>query len=290
MGREAMMECVPNVAEGRDNAVIDALAHACGSALLDVHRDIDHHRSVFTLATTDADETEAAIRRLALAVAERVDLSVHTGAHPRIGALDIVPFVALGTTRPRDAVLVARDFGDWIAQTLEVPVFFYAEADPAARSLPETRRDAFATRDPDLGPDAPHPRLGAVAVGARPPMVAVNLELDSDDVATARVIAEHVRERDGGLVGVRALGFELASRRRAQVSMNITDLDTTSVEIACNAVRERSEHAGIAVARVEFVGLVPADEYARTSQDFREWAGLGADQTIEARLDAQRAR
>jgi glutamate formiminotransferase / 5-formyltetrahydrofolate cyclo-ligase len=276
-----VLECVPNVSEGRDDAVLDALAAACGPALLDRHVDRDHHRAVFTLAGAG---TEAAARALARAVATQVDLRRHAGVHPRLGALDVVPFVALDGEPPRRAVTAARDFASWIAATLDVPVFLYDDADPQGRTLPDTRREAFVDRAPDAGPAAPHPALGAVAVGARPPLVAVNCELAVDDVALARRIATRVRDRDGGLPGVRALGLHLDRAGRTQVSMNLVALERTGVERACRTVRDHARAAGNDVARVELVGLVPAAELARCSPGFLAWAGLGADQTIEARL------
>jgi glutamate formiminotransferase len=204
--------------------------------------------------------------------------------HPRLGALDVVPFVALPDSIPADAVDAALAFARWVADALALPVFLYDDADPAHRSLPEARRDAFGTRRPDVGPDAPHPHLGAVAVGARAPLVAVNCELTDDDVAVAREIARQVRERDGGLPGVRALGLHLASVQRAQVSLNLVALDRTGLQTACRAVDELARAAGVAVGRVELVGLVPAAEFARCDPEFLEWSGIGPDDTIEARL------
>jgi glutamate formiminotransferase len=278
-----VLECVPNVSEGRDRAVLEALAAACGSALLDLHVDRDHHRSVFTLA---GDDVAAAVRSLSRAVAAHVDLASHEGVHPRLGALDVVPFVALAGSTRDDAAAAARDFGAWIAATFDVPVFFYDRADAAGRSLPETRRDAFATRGPDLGPAHPHPSLGAVAVGARDLLVALNCELVHDDVALARRIAARVRERDGGLPGVRALGLHLDSVGRAQVSMNLVALERTGVQDACRAVDALAREAGDAVARVELVGLLPAAELARCDDECLAWSGLGPDHTIEGRLAA----
>jgi glutamate formiminotransferase len=280
-----VLECVPNVSEGRDRTVLRALSGACGPPLLDLHVDVDHHRSVFTLAGAGTTES---VRSLAREVAERVDLRRHEGVHPRLGALDVVPFVALDGTRPTDAVDAAHEFAAWVADAITVPVFFYDRADPAARSLPETRRDAFTARTPDLGPTAPHPALGAVAVGARDPLVAVNCELARDDVLLARAIASQVRERDGGLPGVRALGLHLDSVGRAQVSMNLVALERTGVQAACRAVDTLARDAGTAVARVELVGLLPAAELARCDDAFREWSGLGPDDTIEGRLTAPR--
>jgi glutamate formiminotransferase len=197
-----------------------------------------------------------------------------------------VPFVALAGSTRDDAVAAARDFGAWIAEASGVPVFFYDHADARGRSLPETRRDAFATRGPDIGPAHPHPSLGAVAVGARDPLVAVNCELTRDDLALARRIAARVRERDGGLAGVRALGLHLDSVGRAQVSMNLVALERTGVQEACRAVDALARDAGDAVARVELVGLLPAAELARCDEEFLAWSGLGPDHTIEGRLAA----
>jgi glutamate formiminotransferase len=279
-----MLECVPNVAEGRDARVLDALSTACGSSLLDVHADPDHHRSVFTLAGPGGCDAESAIRRLAVSVAEHIDLTTHTGVHPRLGALDVVPFVALDGTGTTDAVDAARAFAAWVVDELDLPVFLYGDVDPHHRSLPELRRDAFTARAPDLGPRVRHPKLGAIAIGARPVLVAVNCWLDRDDLELARAIAHSVRERDGGLVGVRALGFRLESVGQTQVSMNLVDLDATGLQRACGTVRAHAHAHGSDVARVELVGLLPASEYARCDDAFLEWSGISADQTIEARL------
>ena len=281
-----MLECVPNVSEGRDHDVLDALTDACGSSLLDRHVDADHHRSVFTLAGPGALDARDSVRRLALEVADCVDLARHRGAHPRFGALDVVPFVAL--TGDVDAVDAAHDFASWVASELAVPVFLYDGADRAARSLPDARATAFGTRAPDLGPTSPHPRLGAVAVGARAPLVAVNCVLDRDDIALARAVASWVRERDGGLPGVRALGLRLDSVSRVQVSMNLVALERTGLEAACDAVRACARTSGADVVAVELVGLLPAAELARSSSDFLAWAAIGPGQTIEARLAARR--
>ena len=281
---EPMLECVPNVSEGRDRAVLDSLARACGRALLDRHVDTDHHRSVFTLAGPRPTNAADAVRYLALAVADRVDIGDHAGVHPRFGALDVVPFVALDGEPTITATDAARDFAGWIASELSLPVFLYDGADPDRRTLPDARRDAFVTRAPDLGPAIPHPRLGAIAVGARPPLVAVNCELARDDLALARQLAHAVRERDGGLPGVRALGLHLESVRRAQVSMNLVALDRTGLQQACERVRELARAAGTDVVRVELVGLVPAAELARCDPAFLAWSRIGRDQTIEGRL------
>jgi glutamate formiminotransferase len=163
-------------------------------------------------------------------------------------------------------------------------VFLYDAADADGRPLPEARRTAFTSRLPDRGPVSPDPRLGAVAVGARPPLVAVNCWLNTRDVTVAREIAASVRERDGGLPGVRALGLSLERARATQVAMNLVDLTATGVETACTAVRLRAESAGALVNRVELVGLMPAAELARCSPAFVEWARFYPDDTVEYRL------
>jgi glutamate formiminotransferase len=289
-------ECVVNLSEGRDPAVLAALAAAAGDALLDLHCDPDHHRSVFTLADPDLELVTHATRSLARAAVAAIDLTRHVGVHPRFGVLDVVPFV---TVDPRPAAVAAtvgaaRAFAAWAASELAIPVFLYDRADPLGRELPSTRRDAFASRAPDV--DAPEggggdaARLGAVAVGARAPMVAVNVELATGDLDLARTVARAVRARDGGLPGVRSLAFLLPGVGRAQVSMNLVDLGATGLEQACGTVRDLVEAAGGAVHRVELVGLVPESELDRCSAGFRGATGIGPDDTVEGRWRARARR
>jgi glutamate formiminotransferase len=283
----SVLECVVNVSEGRDVAMLDVLSGSCGASLLDRHQDPDHHRSVFTLAGPGPRDAETAAAALARAVAEQLDLTEHEGVHPRFGMLDVVPFCALDEDRDV-AAAAALGFAEWAAADLELPVFLYDDADQLRRSLPELRAAAFTTRAPDLGPTRPHPTLGAVAVGARPPLVAVNCWLDTDDLLIAREIARQVRETDGGLPGVRALGLALESRGICQVSMNLVDLPVTGIETACTEVRRLAERDDFSVTEVEIVGLIPAAELERTDAAFREWAALSPSLTIEGRL-AERA-
>jgi glutamate formiminotransferase len=298
-----VLECVVNISEGRHRDVVDGLAAACRPILLDVHTDADHHRSVLTLAGPPDVVAEAALA-LARAAVERINMSDHAGVHPRLGAADVVPFVPLdigpsagatdeATVRTRRLQLageVARAWGQRAAEELGVPVFLYGSADPEGRSLPDVRREAFRGRQPDFGPGVPHPTAGAMAVGARPILVALNCELSAGDesLAVARSVARAVRERDGGLPGVRALGFALASKGGAQVSMNLVDLTATGVETACEAVRREAERHGRSVTAVELVGLLPAAELGRCSREFLDWSRLSPDQTIEARLRPRR--
>lgn len=281
-----MLECVPNISEGRRGDVLDALAQACGASLLDLHADPDHHRSVFTLAGPGPRDAETSACALARVAAARADLTGHDGVHPRLGVIDVVPFIALDEDHDV-AADAAQAFAAWAVEELALPVFFYDDADPKRRSLPELRAEAFVKRAPDAGPVRPHPTLGAVAVGARPPLVAVNCWLDTNDMIVARAIAREVREVDGGLPGVRALGLLLESEGVAQVSMNLVDLPVTGLEAACSAVRLVAGRDDFEVTKVEIVGLVPAAELERCSEEFRTWAGLSDDLTIEARLAAQ---
>jgi glutamate formiminotransferase len=260
-----VLECVVNVSEGRDPEVVAALAAAAGRDLLDVHTCADHHRSVLTLVG------EAAPRAVARTAVERIDLRRHAGAHPRIGVLDVVPFVPLGDTPLRAALAARDDFATWAADELGVPCFLYGPE----RSLPDVRRGAFTSLAPDAGPEHPHPSAGAVAVGARGLLVAYNLWLAEPDLERARRIAAEVRSPS-----VRALG--LRTGEGVQVSMNLVAPTETGPAEVWDSVSARA-----AVARAELVGLVPETVLGCT--DPARWAQLDLDagRTIEARLAAR---
>jgi glutamate formiminotransferase / 5-formyltetrahydrofolate cyclo-ligase len=262
-----VLECVVNVSEGRDRAVIDRLAAAAGPDLLDVHTDPHHHRSVFTLVGEDAP------RRLAVEAVARLDLRRHTGVHPRLGVVDVVPFVALDGSTFADA-LAARDrFAHWLAAELGVPAFAYGGAEP---TLPEVRRRAGRTLRPRSGPELPHPTAGAVAVGAREVLVAYNVWLSQPDLALARSVATALRSRE-----VRTLG--LAVGPEVQVSCNLVEPAAVGPAEVVDAVAARAP-----VGRAELVGLLPEGVLRRVPEE--RWAALdlGPDRTIEARLDRRR--
>jgi glutamate formiminotransferase len=248
-----IVECVVNVSEGRDDAVLDELAAAAGPALLDLHRDPDHHRSVFTLGGP-GDMVAASARRLADAALTRLDLNGHDGAHPRLGVLDVVPFVPYlpGQAPPEDLgpTTVLRDeFARWLSATYGVPSFLYGPLPGGRdRSLPQVRREAFAQLAPDFGPPRPHRTAGASAVGARRVLVAYNVWVSS--VAVAQRVAPLVRGPS-----VRALG--LAVGERAQVSCNLTDPAAFGPAQLFDAVAAEVERAGGAVSGAELVGLLP---------------------------------
>lgn len=265
-----LLECVPNVSEGRDRALLAALAAAVESAgvrLLDVHADVDHHRSVFTFVGAPAAVSAAALALARLAVA-RLDLRAHRGVHPRIGVVDVVPFVPLREARMADAVDAAHAVGAAIARELAVPVFYFGPAAraPARRELPAVRRGQFeglaermreAGGAPDAGPLEPHPTAGATAVGARGILIAFNAVLDTDALDVARGIARAVRATSGGLPAVRALGVPLASRGRAQVTLNLLDFRRTPVVAVMAVVEAEARRRGAAVLEWELVGCAP---------------------------------
>jgi glutamate formiminotransferase len=281
-----VLESVINVSEGRDLEVLDALVTACGPSLLDWHADTDHHRSVFTLAGPGSRDVEASSRALARFAARHIDLTLHRGEHPRLGAVDVVPFIPLGTTSAEweQAVEAAHSFARWWSDAHGVPCFMYGDADPERRDLPSLRRNAFKSRSPDYGPSLTHHTLGATAVGVRKPLIAVNCELMTGDGTIANQIVRKTRESTGGLPAVRALSFYLAETKHVQVSMNLVDLDRTGLEEAVLHVRDLARAAHTEVASVELVGLVPGRELERCTEDFLRWADIADDAAIEVRI------
>lgn len=265
-----MLECVINVSEGCDQAVLAELAQSGGRVLLDVHSDCRHHRSVLTLAGPD-EEVCLAARSVARRAVQLVDLTAHRGAHPRLGALDVVPFVRLRGWPVTDAELARpeRDsFAQWASTELGLPVFVYGPERP----LPEVRRNAFSVSPPDFGPRVADPRTGAVAVGCRPLMVAYNLWLAEPDLAKAKAIAANMRSP-----AVRALAFALGPD--VQVSFNLLKPFEVGPMEVMDAVDEQTK-----VARAELVGLAPLGVLQRVPK--ARWQGLGLSEavTIEARL------
>jgi glutamate formiminotransferase len=261
-----MLECVVNVSEGQDEALLAELAAACEPHLLDVHRDPHHHRSVFTLVGEDAPR---ALTRVAVA---RLHLPTHEGVHPRLGVVDVVPFVPLAGANLADAIAARDRYCRWVAVELGVPCFVYGPE----RSLPDVRRQAFESLVPACGPTEPHPTAGAVCAGARDVLVAYNVWLAEPNLPLARRIAAEVRSP-----AVRALGLPVGDR--VQVSMNLVEPDTVGPAVAFDAVAARAEVGG-----AELVGLVPARVLAAVPPHRWEQLDLADDRTIEARLAAIR--
>ena len=288
------LESVPNVSEGRDDVTIGALAAAFssrGAQLLDVHSDADHHRSVFTLVGDD----EALVRSLVAGIAaaqQRIDLRRHDGVHPRVGAADVVPVVPLAAGDMGRAQAAAVEVARRVGEELELPVFLYAESGAGRRPAffrrggPDElqRRVDAGELEPDFGPRQLDPRSGAVLVGARRPLVAFNVNLATDDVDVARAIAAAVRESSGGLPGVQALGLGLARTGRAQVSMNLLDVDGSPLHDVVARVREEARLRGVEIAGGELVGLLPGSVVAAAAAPALALDRLASDRLLELRL------
>jgi glutamate formiminotransferase / 5-formyltetrahydrofolate cyclo-ligase len=299
-----LVESVPNVSEGRRLDVVDRLAEAISSvpgvALLDRTSDVSHNRSVFTMAGEDGPVTEA-LERLVAASIHEIDMDAHEGEHPRIGAVDVIPFIPLGSTTIEECIDLARRFGERIAARYDLPVYLYARAALRAdrEKLADVRRGqyeglkeeiAHRGREPDFGPARLHPSAGAVAVGARPFLIAYNINLDSDDIDLAKRIARRVRESGGGLPKLQANGFEVREPERghplrAQVSMNLLDFEVTPLWRVWDAVRELAAEDGVRPAESELIGLAPLASFLAVA----EHADASPDDTVEARLAAAAA-
>ena len=266
-----LVESVPNFSEGRRMDVVDRLAAAVenvpGACLLDRTSDQSHNRSVLTLAGETAPVLEALERAVGVAIAE-IDMEKHSGEHPRIGAVDVVPFVPLAGATMSDCIELARTFGSRIADRFGLPVYLYGEAatTPSRVRLADVRRGQYEGlktligepgREPDFGPARIHKTAGAVAVGARPFLIAYNINLDSPDVELAKRIARRIRESSGGLPKVQANGFWLADRRQAQVSMNLLDFRTTPLWLVWEAVKSEASEEGVELVESELIGLAP---------------------------------
>jgi len=261
-----VLEAVPNVSEGRDPAVVDAIgaAFATSAALLDVHSDVDHHRSVFTLVGEEEPLLDSLLAGIATTV-ELVDLREHLGVHPRVGAADVVPLVALSEDEMELAAASAHALANRVGSELGLPVFLYGEVGFGRRpaffrrgGLDALRRRVEAGElTPDAGPLELDPRSGAVLVGARYALIAYNLELATDDVDVANAIARRVRASSGGMPGVEAIGLHLAESGRIQVSMNVIDVDQAPLHELVERVRAEAAARGVEVTGGELVGLVP---------------------------------
>ncbi len=267
-----LVECVPNFSEGRKGQTIERIARAIesvkGATVLNRHLDGDHNRSVITFVARPEHIVEAALRAVATA-AELIDLRQHTGQHPRIGATDVLPFIPVSGLTMDEVIALAHEAGQRIWQELSIPVYFYERA--ALRSdrvrLENVRNlgieqlreelDRNSLRAPDVGESNLHQSAGAIAVGARPFLIAFNVNLRSRDLSIARRIARAVRERDGGLPFVKALAFDLQSRGLVQVSLNLVDYQQTSITTAFAAVQHEASSLGVEIASAEMVGLLP---------------------------------
>jgi len=297
-----IVECIPNFSEGQDSDKVELIVKTITAvprvAVLDYSMDPDHNRAVITFAGEPGPVVEAAVRAAAVAV-ELINLNTHAGEHPRLGALDVLPFVPIKGVTMDECVELARNAGERIAKELNIPVYLYEKA--ATRrdrtDLANVRRGEFEAlrhsiesdpnRKPDFGFRRVHPTAGAMAVGARTPLIAFNVNLATDDLAVAEKIARAVRASDGGLLNVKALGLELKSRYQTQVSMNLTDYEETPIFRAFEMVRREAERYGVTIVGSEIVGLVPQAALNACSEFYMQIENFSNDVILERRLQAE---
>jgi glutamate formiminotransferase / formiminotetrahydrofolate cyclodeaminase len=300
-----IVECVPNISEGRDQQklelIVSAIASVTDAILLDCEMDGDHNRSVITFAGDPEAVLEAAFRAAATAV-ELIDLNHHSGEHPRIGALDVLPFVPIEGVSLEECIGLARKAGERIARELNIPVYLYERAAtrPERVDLADVRRGEFEglrqaietdpARKPDFGEAKIHPTAGAMAIGARQPLIAYNINLATQDLSIAKKIAKAVRGRDGGLQNVKALGLELKNRGQTQVSMNLVNFRETPIFRVFEMVKREAERHGVALAGSEFVGLVPQSALNACTDFYLRVANFNEDLIFEHRLQTEMAK
>lgn len=296
---KSLMESIPNFSEGRRSEVIAAIVDAARSIpevrVLDLHSDADHNRSVLTLAGPGEALQDSLFRAIATA-SELIDLRTHQGEHPRIGATDVVPFVPLGETAMADAVSAAHSLGRRVSAELGIPVYFYEEAatTPDRRNLEAIRRKGFEElrdsivtdeeRVPDVGPRMLHPSAGATVVGARGPLIAYNVYLNTEDVRIAKDIARAIRHSSGGLRYVKALGMEIPARKQTQVSMNLTNYRRSAMHTVFEMIKRMAASHGVQIVESEVVGLTPMQVLTDAAQFYLQLHGLKLDQILEAKL------
>jgi len=294
-----IIECVANCSEGRNSETIHALAQAINTvkdaSLLDQHRDVDHHRCVLTFAGSP-EAVAQAVLELVKTSTRLIDLRQHTGQHPRIGATDVLPFIPLEGATMSQCVDLAKNVGKRIGDELDIPVFLYEEAcvQSQRKSLETIRRGGLpglASRMesdpawlPDFGPAHLHPTAGAIAVGARHPLIAYNIVLNTSDLSIAQAIAKTIRTSSGGLPAVKALGMELKTQGFVQVSMNLTNYRQTPLHVVFEKVKEEAEQRGVSIKGSELVGLIPQEAATQAAVYDLKCDSLDSNHILESRL------
>src|SRR4051812_4059291 len=293
-----LIECVPNVSEGRRPDIVNAMADAIraipGVRLLDFSSDPSHNRSVFTLAG-DADGVERAVLALFERATAEVDLRTHRGEHPRMGAVDVVPFVPIEGVTMAECVELAKKVGAEVARRFAIPVFLYEEAstNPARKNLEDIRRGEFeglaakmatAGWTPDFGPGTPNPSAGASVIGARMALIAYNINLATDRLDVAKKIAAAIRHSSGGYRYVKSMGITLEDRGIVQVSMNLTNFEKTPIFRVFETVKREAARYGVAVLESEIVGLVPSAALHAAAEFYLQIEGFKPDQVLEHKL------
>jgi glutamate formiminotransferase len=297
----AIIECVPNISEGRRAEVVarivDAVRRVGGARLLDYSSDASHNRSVLTIAGDAAALKDAVLALFETALAD-IDLRMHKGEHPRLGVVDVVPFVPIEGVTMEECVALAKETARTVAERFAVPVYLYEEAstNPLRKNLEDIRRGEFEglaakmTTDgwaPDYGPPAPHPTAGASVIGARMPLIAYNINLATDRLDVAKRIAAAIRFSSGGFRYVKAMGVTLADRGVVQVSINLTNYEKTPMLRVFEAVKREAERYGVSVLESEIVGLVPSAALVDVAQSVLQLSQFRNDQILEARLRAE---
>ncbi len=293
-----LIESVTNISEGRDKGKIEAIASQVeaveGAALLDLDPDPDHNRTVITFIGSPEAVEEAILRLVATAV-ELIDLSGHRGEHPRMGAVDVIPLVPIRETTMEECIGLSQQIGLKISEQFKIPVYLYERSAtrPERQDLANIRRGEFEgffakIKEPDWAPDfgerRVHPTAGAVAVGARPPLIAYNVNLGTSDLGIAKQIAKAVRHRSGGLRYVKALGFTLGERGIVQVSMNMTDYERTPLYRALELIKREAQRFGVPVVGSEIVGLVPQHALNLVADFYLQLEGFAEEQILENRI------
>ncbi|HTM49513.1 MAG TPA: glutamate formimidoyltransferase [Bryobacteraceae bacterium] len=284
-----MLECVPNFSEGRDDAVVraiaDAIAAVPGVLVLGAESDADHNRCVITFGGPSDAVVEGAVRGAGKA-AELIDLSAHQGVHPRVGAADVIPFVPLEGSSMDDAIAAAHRAGEEIWRRFGVPVYFYEQAarSPGRRRLEMVRKRGFDGAPPDVGNLAAHPKAGASMVGARGFLIAYNVQLATRDAAVAQAIARKIRESSGGFPHVKAMGLYLASRDCAQVSMNLTNFAETPLDRVYDTIATIAREHGTTAVCGEIIGFIPRRAYETAPQFFRRAENFEESRILETRI------
>jgi glutamate formiminotransferase len=293
----AVIECIPNISEGRRADVLTACSNAVqrgGARLLDVKPDATHNRAVLTFAG-DAAQVRAGVLDLFHTAIPLIDLRQHTGEHPRMGAVDVVPFVPIEGATMSDCVALAAEVAAEVASRHHLPVYLYEEAAriPARRNLEDIRRGEFEGLAakmqkpewaPDFGPAGPHPSAGASVIGARMPLIAYNINLNTNRIEVARRIASAVRHSSGGLRYVKAMGIALADRGIVQVSMNLTNYEKTPIYRVFELVKREAERDGVTILESEIIGLVPAAALAASAAWYMQVEGFSPEQVLENKL------
>ncbi|HEY3169499.1 MAG TPA: glutamate formimidoyltransferase [Thermoanaerobaculia bacterium] len=293
-----VIECVPNISEGRNSEVVSEIAAAVRAApgvrLLDVSSDPAHNRSVLTFVADTAGVKEG-VRALFDAAVSRIDLTRHSGEHPRMGAVDVVPVIPIGGVTVEQCVALSREIGAAIAERHRIPVYLYEDSATSERrrNLAEIRKgefEGFAEKirapewKPDFGPEEPHPTAGVVAVGTRAPLIAYNINLGTGDLTVADRIAKAIRHLGGGFRYVKALPVELAERRQVQVSINMTNFKKSPLHRVFECVRSEAERHGVAIVGSEIVGLAPAEALLMVAEHYLRLEKFSSDQVLEMRL------